>query len=129
MQPMQAAGHQNWKQDRRGDDKDQQTLPPSRQPPTQEGGQRHDQGDLEQPENIAVEPRVPIADRTAEHPVRDGPELAAGVIVMGQEIRKGMQETGTRKARRMICLRQTANPSSPPQKKKLWSIAKTDCQL
>ena len=44
------------------------------------GGQPHDQRNFEHPEGLAVELRIPIADRTAENPVRDRPELAAGII-------------------------------------------------
>ncbi len=69
------------------------------------------------PEDISVEPRVPIADRTADTPVRDGPELAAGVIVMGQEIRKGMQETGTRKGAQDDLSAPDSQPEQPSPEK------------
>ena len=112
---MQTAGQQHRNKDWRGDGKDKQALAPAAQPPAQKGGQRHDQCDLEHPENIAVKARVPVADRAAEHPVRDRPELAAGVVVMGQEVRKGMQETGASEGAQdeLFCAKSLAQAALP----------------
>lgn len=111
MQPVQAAGEQDRRQQGRRNGKDQCTVAPSFQTPAKKAGQPHDQRNFEYPEGLAVELRISIADRTAENPVRDRPELAAGIIVMCQKVRKGMQKTGAREGAQD----QTSAPECQPE--------------
>ena len=50
---------------------------------------------LHHADDTAVIVRVPVADRTAEYPVRHGPELAAGIVMMGDEVGGRMQKAGS----------------------------------
>lgn len=93
---MEAAGKKDRQRDYRGKHNDQPSLPKACRPPAQESCQNDDQTEFEQGKDVAVKAGVPIADRAAEHPFRDWPELTTGVVVMGQKVGGGVQETGTR---------------------------------
>lgn len=92
---MQAAGDDNRYNDQRGKGKNGGPLPEAREGSAQVCGQHDHQSDLEHGEHIAEGARVPVADRAAEDPAGNRPELAAGVVVMGQEVRKGVKQAGS----------------------------------
>lgn len=97
---MEAAGENHRHHDQGYGREDQRSLPCPLEPPTQEESEQDNQPDLEDRENVAVEALVPVADRATVDPVRHWPELAAGVLVMGYEIRYSVKQAGARESAR-----------------------------
>ena len=88
MQAVRIPRQKERNDDRSGDGKDQHALPYAAQSAQQEGGQQDDQRKLKAGKDITVGAGIPVTDRTAKHPVGQGPELAARIIGVGQEIRE-----------------------------------------
>ena len=88
MQAVRIPRQKERNHDRGRDGKDQHPLPCAAQSVQQKGGQQDDQRKLKAGKDIAVGTGIPVTDRTAKHPVGQGPELAARIIGVGQEIRE-----------------------------------------